>query len=983
MKADISRQTFDATKHYSLVLKQQGRVDVDADWNEQQAINQHRVQTEARDVIGRAGAPLPAEGGGFAIGITADGKDLSVSPGRIYVDGILCESAPSEVPVVIASAAKLQVGRWLVDGREFAAGDWIEVVIPGQAPQILSIAAVDRSQWSLTFGAPIVGATVGDVARVRRQTTYQRQPDYFPAGALAAGRYAVYLDVWQRHITAIEDPAIREVALGGPDTATRAKVVWQVKLQLLAAAAPRDCSAFVAPDRTDAGSLNARVQPEAASSNPCILPPGAGYQRLENQLYRVEVHQGGQAGGAGVSFKWQRDNGSVVTAIEQLGQTVVVQDVGRDDVLGFDVNQLVEAIDDRGELNGEPGRLMTIVDISRATRSITLDQAPSGLDPIYHPKLRRWDGQGDLRPPASADDWISLEGGIQIQFTPGSYVPGDYWLIPARTATSATTGDIEWPRDDSRNSIPQPPIGVRHHYCALAIVDFDGNAFLDTVAAPLLDCRELFLSLTALEDAIGGLDHGPCTLVATPGPGWQSIFDKVRNGQPAQICFQAGEYPLDRAVPIANKGDLVLSGCGAGTRIHVAKAEAALSFQACKSVLVRDLSVQGGTPERPADRGHLNGALTFVDCPEVTVEGVHLSCAPAATRQSTCVTALASENSEGVVRSAMSVRVHRCKFEIGNGQVGLLVVNPARAQVEDNVLRVAAKPVRLAISSTVRDAAFRSRLRRALVSNAGVGAPPAGAPANVHLTSGSFSIHFSTPPQLVNLWPQLLTTLPPQRVTSSTDLIRHVRQLADGILRGQGVVRNVGLFKPWFDSLAASDRAVAAEGIVVGGRVAGEVRIRDNTIEDVVQGIRIGLSHREASAGRPDAAGRLIVAGNTIGVVLPVQTVRDRFGVFVGSCDTLLAEDNYVQVARSAAGRALRIEGMRIVGQLGPMAIVRHNHLTGVDVGVAINPLNPIPPTDRRQFQWLVADNAMPGAQAAVQVTGNNQSRVQRSNNIS
>ena len=44
------------------------------------------------------------------------------------------------------------------------------------------------------------------------------------------GRYIAYLDVWQRHITTLEDEGIREVALDGPDTATRTKTVWQVKL---------------------------------------------------------------------------------------------------------------------------------------------------------------------------------------------------------------------------------------------------------------------------------------------------------------------------------------------------------------------------------------------------------------------------------------------------------------------------------------------------------------------------------------------------------------------------------------------------------------------------------------------------------------------------------------------------------------------------------------------------------------------------------
>ena len=38
MKSDISRQTFDHKKHYSQVIMQQGRVQLDSDWNEQQDI---------------------------------------------------------------------------------------------------------------------------------------------------------------------------------------------------------------------------------------------------------------------------------------------------------------------------------------------------------------------------------------------------------------------------------------------------------------------------------------------------------------------------------------------------------------------------------------------------------------------------------------------------------------------------------------------------------------------------------------------------------------------------------------------------------------------------------------------------------------------------------------------------------------------------------------------------------------------------------
>src|SRR5215467_8890483 len=98
MKGDFSRQTANLVKHYTEVLMQQGRVQVDADWNEQQAINRHLSVTEARDVIGLSGLPMDA--GGFKIDLAPDASDLTISPGRIYVDGILCELEATPLPVI-------------------------------------------------------------------------------------------------------------------------------------------------------------------------------------------------------------------------------------------------------------------------------------------------------------------------------------------------------------------------------------------------------------------------------------------------------------------------------------------------------------------------------------------------------------------------------------------------------------------------------------------------------------------------------------------------------------------------------------------------------------------------------------------------------------------------------------------------------------------------------------------------------------------
>ena len=65
--------------------------------------------------------------------------------------------------------------------------------------------------------------------------------------------------------------------------------------------------------------------------------------------------------------------------------------------------------------------------------------------------------------------WLDLEDGIQIQFQAGVYRAGDYWLIPARTAT----GDVEWPAMPTDPDKPDAvlPHGVRHHFAPLAYLE--------------------------------------------------------------------------------------------------------------------------------------------------------------------------------------------------------------------------------------------------------------------------------------------------------------------------------------------------------------------------------------------------------------------------------------------------------------------------------------------------------------------------------
>ncbi len=177
-----------------------------------------------------------------------------------------------------------------------------------------------------------------------------------------------------------------------------------------------------------------------------------------------------------------------------------------------------------------------------------------------------------------------------------------------------------------------------------------------------------------------------------------------------------------------------------------------------------------------------------------------------------------------------------------------------------------------------------------------------------------------------------------------------------------GAIANLGGFRDWFRAVTAEqDPTVASQGIVVGGRNAPDVRIKNNTIEGVLQGIHVGVSHREASHGTADQAGTVSIVDNRIRILLSSLARRDRHAIFVGNCDTLYLENNQATVQRFGNTTAVPIDGISVHGVLGLMMIVRQNHLQNFTVGVRVTPLFR-PPTNRTTFQWLVAQNMMPNS---------------------
>jgi hypothetical protein len=477
MKGDFTRDTYNPLKRFTRVLMQQGRVQLDADWNEQGAILLHYLRALAADLIGPFGGTEHA----FEIfnAITPKKPPKPVKDGELQLSdeemkrltdaGVLTEDKVRDGDFLIG------LGNYYVDGLLCENEDYVRYLgqadLPGTEPL-----KVDPS-------------------------------------------YLAYLDVWERHITYLEDesfrdlagesfPGIREVALGGPDTATRAKLVWQVKTWTTPQGSndkPTMKPAVINDNWTDwlkrfepenRGMLRAKVtKPDGPDAgNACLTSPDARYRGADNQLYRVEIHQGGNGKAGGATFKWSRENGSVVFPILQLGDdTIKLAHLGRDSRLGLKVGDWVEIINEWIILRGEVPPLVQVDSIEPIDMAIRIKvpaglKLPSGKKEDKTLLLRRWDHKGDIKKDGAValvegggdKNWFILEDGVQIQFQDGAdYRTGDYWLIPARTAT----GDIEWPKDKDDKPLAQPPHGVTHHYAPLAVFSIvGGNPKID-------DCR--------------------------------------------------------------------------------------------------------------------------------------------------------------------------------------------------------------------------------------------------------------------------------------------------------------------------------------------------------------------------------------------------------------------------------------------------------------------------------------------------------------
>jgi len=555
MSFDLSRVRFDARKDFFGLVMQQGRVQLDAEWNEWVAQLARRIQAGTLDTFGGNVVPRITPDG---FRIEAAGGNLTIGAGRMYVDGLLAENH-------------------------------------GGAPD-----AWEQRLAGLAGTAPLAYTA----------QPYYPNPPTLPGG----GPHLVYLDVWQRELTSIEAPELIEKAVG-VDTTGRLQTVWQVKLlpdvgNATCATADEDVPGWAAVTAPSDARLSTDTGVPDFEPDPCQVPPAAGYRGLENQLYRVQVHTAGPIGTA--TFKWSRDNATVASRVSHVNAArnrITVDSIGRDDGLRFHDGDWVEVTDDHRELHNLPGELRRIRvagGVDETARTLSFDVALSvGLfptdaqqatEPTRNTRVRRWDqsGQvrresgtavanldlagstGDILIPAGATR-LFLEHGILVDFhlaTPGGdFHSGDHWVFAARSVDASIEKLVE-----------APPLGIHHHHARLAIVNFPD---LET------DCRTLWPPVAEGE----GCDCTVCVSAENHNNGTATIqqaIDSIKDSG-GTICLGIGSYTVDTALLIDGARSLRLRGQGWATVLLGGETGSIIDIRNSIGVALENLTAIGST----------------------------------------------------------------------------------------------------------------------------------------------------------------------------------------------------------------------------------------------------------------------------------------------------------------------------------------------------------------------------------------------------
>ncbi len=567
MASDRSRGRDRSRFGYVGVVAQQGRVVLDRDFNAQQTLTADRIADDALDFVGPCGTPDD----GFRISLIDPSK-----PPNYWKPPVALTTSPPETPG--------QSGDFLIaPGTMYVGGQRVHFP-PTQGGAAITYSYVDQPDWPLP-PAP---------------------------GSPPAGVELVYFLLEEMEISAGEDPDLLEVALGGPDTTQRLKLLRRI--HRMGVASTDCCAAWQAAveDWAQRGLTfdprTMRLMPNvglkvgfanaASNADPCDPVATGGYLGAENQLIRVRIDRSSEQPRA----LWGYDDASFLYRVASVGSDDATLTLAADPPDAFHFpqqGQWVEVLTTAAVLAEEPDESdptgqSQILRVAAASDGV-LRQAQQAYGPlpgetqnvlVVTPALpagvagsplpifvRVWqaalaipaNGQVILTTPAtdpSTGTTSVVSTGVTATFSVGSgsnLASGLFWQIAVRPATPQGV----YPED--LLAAFQPPDGPRRWVCPLAVIDWSAG----TVA----DCRKHFDNLVALTRRRPGcctVSIRPCDVKAATT--LQSLIDRAASMAavaagapfaPLTVCLEAGAYSLPGTLYLDRRhSNLTLEACG-------------------------------------------------------------------------------------------------------------------------------------------------------------------------------------------------------------------------------------------------------------------------------------------------------------------------------------------------------------------------------------------------------------------------------------
>ena len=416
MSGDYSRFTFDPRRRFAAVLMQQGRVQLDSDWNEEADLLRERVRVLGLDTGGAAWVAHLTTPNAFLIGMLAGPPaDLSIGEGRLYLDGRLAEVFPGEGVTYLHQP-------FLPDPPPFN-------------PAVDTLVYLDLWEREVSWAedSRLLDVALGGVDTTTRIQQVWQVKRFEPGNPAACG---VDLDALfppsagRLTTSAVAPPAPDDPCVLPPNAGYRGieNRLYRVEVQV---GGPLGTARF--KWSRDNGSIVSRVS--------AIAVAGGQSQIKVNRIGRDEV----------LRFN--------------VGDWVTLTDDYRE--LNGESGQMARVVN----IN-EAQRIVTL------DRAVPTAGRPFGAAAAdiadRNTRLQRWDEQA----PANALDAdglmttaagpLELEDGVQVGFSVspagGSFHVGDYWVFAARTP------------DASVEELSQaPPRGIRHQHLQLAAIPAGGT----------------------------------------------------------------------------------------------------------------------------------------------------------------------------------------------------------------------------------------------------------------------------------------------------------------------------------------------------------------------------------------------------------------------------------------------------------------------------------------------------------------------------